>query len=97
MARLKKTNTREPTPPTAPEPLPEHVRTREWNGIKAGDRVIVRQTGKRAKRGFRYWFSAHVVSPGGKEYIDVLECRLGETNGLWRSFNPDEVFPILKK
>lgn len=89
MARLKRTRQAEVRPPTAPEPLPEHVRTPEWNGFVKGDLVVVRRPGKKARAGYRYYFSAHVVSPGGQEYIDVMEVKLGFASGRWRSFPLD--------
>lgn len=88
MARLKKTAT---APPDPRDPLPEHTRTPEWNGFKKGDEVIVRLPGKKARKGYRYYFSSHVVSPGGHEYIDVQEVKLGFGSGLWRSVPPETV------
>lgn len=90
MARLKQIK-RQPAPPAAREPLPEHVRVTEWNGFKTGDQVVVRMPGKKARSGYRYYFSAYVTSPGGIEYVDVQEIRLGQAHGLWRSFPPDAI------
>lgn len=91
MARLKKTQL---APPQPRDPLPEHTRTPEWNGLKQGDAVVVRLPGKKAKRGYHYRFSNHVVSPEGHEYIDVVEYRVGYHAGLWRSFPPEAVSAV---
>jgi hypothetical protein len=88
MARLKRTET---APPDPRDPLPEHTRTPEWNGFTQGDEVVVRLPGKKARKGYRYYFSNHVISPEGHEYIDVREVKLGFANGLWRSFPPEAI------
>lgn len=89
MARLKKTTTTDSQPTAPREALPAHTRTPEWNGFKQGDQVIVRIPGKSARKGYRYYFSNHVISPEGHEYIDVREVKLGFGSGLWRSFPPE--------
>lgn len=94
MARLKKkTDTGKPTPLSAPEPLPEHVRILEWGSLKTGDPVVVAFPGKKFKRNVYWTFYAHVTAPGGTEYIDVYERKVGDPHGLWRSFRPEQVTP----
>jgi hypothetical protein len=93
MARLKKTQSADRTP-RPHEALPAHTRTPEWNGFKQGDEVIVRLPGKPARRGYRWYFQAHVTSPEGNEYLDVQEVRVGYAHGLWRSFPLDAVAPV---
>lgn len=100
VARLKKTRVQGEVPVTAPEPFPEHVRVPEWNGLVAGDRVLISFPGKEYKKGVYWTFSAYVTSPTGIEYVDVYERKSGDPHGLWRSFRPDQVKPhpsLLKK
>lgn len=68
------------------------VRVLEWNGLTPGDPVKVLRDGRRAQWKYSYTFIAHVTSPEGIEYIDVLERpRRDNHGGKWRSFTPDQV------
>lgn len=65
------------------------VRRSRWNGVRAGDVVIV--DGAKERR--QHWvFVAHVVNEAtNDEWVEVRGGRVGETKG--RSFRPDVIFP----
>ncbi len=65
------------------------VRSSRWNGVRAGDVVIV--DGAKERR--QHWvFVAHVVNEAtNDEWVEVRGGRVGETKG--RSFRPDVIFP----
>src|SRR6202451_4127892 len=65
------------------------VRTTRWNGVRAGDAVIV--DGSKERR--QHWvFVAHVVNEStADEWVEVRGGRVGEAEG--RSFPPEVIFP----
>jgi len=69
------------------------LRTPTWNGVKAGDAVIV--DGAKERR--QQWvFVAHVLNEvTNEEWIEVRGGRVGEAKG--RSFRPELIYPISAK
>jgi hypothetical protein len=65
------------------------VRSRQWNGVRDGDAVVVNAPKERRQ----HWtFVAHVVNEAtGDEWVEVRGGRVGEAKG--RSFRPDLIFP----
>ena len=65
------------------------VRTTRWNGVRAGDAVVV--DGAKERR--QHWvFVAHVVNEATHdEWVEVRGGRVGEAKG--RSFRPDLIYP----
>jgi hypothetical protein len=65
------------------------VRNSRWNGVRAGDVVVV--DGAKERR--QHWvFVAHVVNEAtNDEWVEVRGGRVGETKG--RSFRPEVIFP----
>jgi hypothetical protein len=65
------------------------VRTTRWNGVRAGDAVVV--DGVKERR--QHWvFVAHVVNEyTNDEWVEVRGGRVGEAKG--RSFRPDVIYP----
>jgi hypothetical protein len=64
------------------------VRSTRWNGVRAGDAVVVDGV-----KGRQHWvFVAHVVNEATHdEWVEVRGGRVGEAKG--RSFRPEAIFP----
>jgi hypothetical protein len=68
-------------------------RSEAWNGLRAGDRVVVSGM---AIRGAEWRFRAHVLNRhNGTESIEVVGGRPGENK--IRSFGPERIFAVSKK
>jgi hypothetical protein len=65
------------------------VRSTRWNGVRAGDAVVV--DGVKERR--QHWvFVAHVVNEAtNDEWVEVRGGRVGEAKG--RSFRPEVIYP----
>lgn len=65
------------------------VRSSRWNGVSAGDPVVV--DGLKERR--QQWiFVAHVRNEAtGDEWVEVRGGRIGEAKG--RSFRPEVIYP----
>ncbi len=65
------------------------VRTRAWNGLRAGDPVVVDGDRVRAQA---WVFLAHARNEvTGEEWVEVRGGRPGESKG--RAFAPERIFP----
>ncbi len=71
--------------------LPDHLdRTEQWNGLRAGDPVVV---GGLRSRGDAWEFRAHIVNHrNGAESVEVVGGRRGER--VVRSFDPKRIFAV---
>jgi len=69
------------------------VRSTRWNGVRAGDAVVV--DGAKERR--QQWvFVAFVVNEStNDEWVEVRGGRAGESKG--RSFRPDVIYPASAK
>jgi hypothetical protein len=69
------------------------VRSTRWNGVRAGDAVVV--DGAKERR--QQWvFVAFVVNEStNDEWVEVRGGRVGESKG--RSFRPDVIYPASAK
>ncbi len=72
-------------------PAAEHLtRSETWNGLRAGDPVMV--SGLRM-RGDDWEFRAHILNRrNGTESIEVVGGRAGDR--VVRSFQPERIFPV---
>ena len=65
------------------------VRSSRWNGVSAGDAVVV---GAPKERRQHWVFVAHVVNEStNDEWVEVRGGRVGEAKG--RSFRPEAIYP----
>ena len=65
------------------------VRHTRWNGVRAGDAVVVDGVKERRQQ---WVFVAHVVNETTKdEWVEVRGGRVGEAKG--RSFRPEAIYP----
>ena len=68
-------------------------RSEAWNGLRAGDRVVVSGL---AARGAEWRFRAHVLNRHNEtESIEVVGGRPGENK--IRSFGPERIFAVTKR
>lgn len=72
----------------------EHLeRSESWNGLRAGDRVVVSGL---SIRGASWEFRAHVLNRNnGTESIEVVGGRPGDRTV--RSFGPERIFAVIGK
>ncbi len=69
------------------------MRADRWNGLRAGDPVVVQGV---AIRGARWEFRAHVVNlRNGAESIEVVGGRPGDRS--IRSFEPERIYAVTAK
>ncbi len=66
-------------------------RSETWNGLRAGDKVVVSGLGI---RGATWEFRAHVLNRhNGSESVEVVGGRAGDRTV--RSFEPERIYPVV--
>jgi hypothetical protein len=66
-------------------------RSDRWNGLRAGDKVVVSGLGM---RGATWEFRAHVLNRhNGSESVEVVGGRPGDRTV--RSFEPERIYPVV--